>query len=58
MKTQEYLKHYFGYLNVLNILKKQLQKEQRELFFRKKNWEDEADYFDFIKFLFTNPGKI
>jgi hypothetical protein len=58
MKAQEYLKRSFGYLNVLNVLKKQLQKEQKELFFNKKSWEDEVDYFNFIKFLFTNPGKI
>ncbi len=51
MKLQEYL-------NISNFLKKQLRKEQKELFFRKKNWEEKAEYFDFIKFLFTNPGKV
>lgn len=42
----------------LRSLKDNLRREQKEMFFNKRNWEEEAEYFNFIKFLFSNPGKI
>ena len=32
-----------------------LRKEQKALFFHKKSPEEEAEYFDFFKFLFQSP---
>jgi hypothetical protein len=35
----------------------ELRKEQKEFFFHKKSKEEEAEYFDFFKFLFQSPDK-
>jgi hypothetical protein len=35
-----------------------LRREQKEMFFSHKNWQDQTEYFNFIKFLFSNPGRI
>ena len=34
-----------------------LRKEQKEFFFHKKSQEEEAEYFNFFKFLFQSPDK-
>jgi hypothetical protein len=34
-----------------------LRKEQKEFFFHKKSQEEEAEYFDFFKFIFQSPDK-
>ncbi len=51
-------KNTFGIKNFFKSLEDSVHEEQRNLIFHKKSWEDEAEYFNFIKFLFTNPGKV
>lgn len=50
-------KTLFGGRNIFQSFKESIQREQKELFFHKGSWEDEAEYFNFIKFLFSNPGQ-
>ena len=47
-----------GIRNFFRGLEKSIHQEQKELFFHKKSYEDETDYFNFIKFLFNNPSKV
>jgi hypothetical protein len=35
----------------------ELRKEQKELLFHKKSKEEEAEYFNFLKFLFQSPDE-
>jgi hypothetical protein len=51
-------KNTFGIKNFFRSLEDSVHQEQRELIFHKKSWEDEAEYFNFIKFLFSNPSKV
>jgi hypothetical protein len=51
-------KNTFGIKNFFKGLEDNIHQEQREIFFHKKSREEESDYFNFIKFLFTNPSKI
>jgi hypothetical protein len=51
-------KNTFGIKNFFRSLEDSVHQEQRELIFHKKSWEDEAEYFNFIKFLFNDPAKI
>jgi hypothetical protein len=51
-------KNTFGIRNFLRGLEDSVHQEQKEIFFHRKSQEDEADYFNFIKFLFNNPSKI
>lgn len=39
-------------------LERSLKKEQKEMFFSRQNWKDQKEYFNFIKFLFSNPSKV
>jgi len=51
-------KNALGIKNLFKTLENSVRAEQKEIFFHKKNWEDEAEYFNFIKFLFSNPSKV
>jgi hypothetical protein len=50
-------KNAFGIKNFFRSLEDSVHEEQKEIFFHKKSWEDEAEYFNFIKFLFNSPSK-
>jgi hypothetical protein len=50
-------KNAFGIRNFFKNLEDSIHEEQREIYFHKKSWEDETEYFNFIKFLFSNPGR-
>ena len=51
-------KNSYGIKNFFKSLEGSLRKEQKEIYFHRKSWEDEAEYFNFIKFLFSNPGRV
>jgi hypothetical protein len=38
-------------------LSQDIRREQKEFFFHKKSEKEEAEYFDFLKFLFQSPDK-
>jgi hypothetical protein len=50
-------KNAFGVKNLFKGFEDDVRQEQKEMFFHKKSWKDESDYFNFIKFLFSNPQK-
>lgn len=39
-------------------IKKVLEKEQKDMVFSKKSKEEEEEYFNLMKFLFTSPDKV
>jgi hypothetical protein len=51
-------KNSFGIKNFFKSLEDSLHEEQKEIYFHRKSWEDETEYFSFIKFLFSSPGKV
>jgi hypothetical protein len=51
-------KNILGVNNFFKSIEESVHKEQKEIFFHKKSWEDETEYFNFIKFLFSNPSKV
>jgi len=50
-------KTFFQIKNSFLELGSQLRQEQKEFFFHRKSQEEEAEYFDFFKFLFQSPDK-
>lgn len=50
-------KNTFGIKNFFRNLEDSIRQEQKEILFHKKSWEDESEYFSFIKFLFSDPQK-
>jgi hypothetical protein len=51
-------KNALGIKNFFRNLEEAVHEEQKEIFFHRKSWEDESEYFNFVKFLFSNPGKV
>jgi hypothetical protein len=51
-------KNALGVKNFFRGIEENIHREQREILFHRKSWEDEENYFNFIKFLFSNPGKV
>ncbi|MGA2967802.1 MAG: hypothetical protein ABSD69_01335 [Candidatus Levyibacteriota bacterium] len=51
-------KNAFGIKNFFRNLEESVHEEQKEILFHRKSWEDESEYFSFVKFLFSNPGKV
>jgi len=51
-------KNAFGLRNFFKNIEEGVHEEQKELLFHRKSWEDEAEYFNFIKFLFSNPNRV
>ena len=50
-------KNTFGIKNFFKSFEGSIRQEQKEIFFHKRSWEDESEYFNFIKFLFSDPQK-
>jgi hypothetical protein len=51
-------KNALGIKNFFKNIEDSVRQEQKEIFFHRRSWKDEAEYFNFIKFLFSNPSKI
>jgi hypothetical protein len=51
-------KNALGITNFFRNLEDSVRQEQKEIFFHKKSLGDETEYFNFIKFLFSNPGRV
>jgi hypothetical protein len=49
------MKNYFQFLNFYDKLKKYFEQEQKELLFNKRSKKEEAEYFNFFKFIFESP---
>ncbi|HUD09247.1 MAG TPA: hypothetical protein VMR77_00355 [Patescibacteria group bacterium] len=48
-------KNAFGIKNFFKNIENSVREEQKEIFFHRKSLGDETEYFNFIKFLFSNP---
>ena len=44
--------------DMFNGIKNYWKEEQKKLLFNKKSRQEEKDYFNLIKFLFSSPNKI
>jgi hypothetical protein len=51
-------KNAFGLRNFFKNIEGSVHEEQKELLFHRKSLGDEAEYFNFIKFLFSNPSRV
>jgi hypothetical protein len=51
-------KNTFGVKNFFKSLEESVHREQKDIFFHRRNQEDETDYFNFIKFLFNDPQRV
>jgi len=50
-------KNVWGIKNFFKNLEDSVRQEQKEIFFHKRSWEEETDYFNFVEFLFSKTGK-
>lgn len=57
MKPRQKTVSYLNLLSLYDKLKEYLAEEQKELLFHKKSQQEEAEYFNFFKFIFESPDR-